>query len=172
MLFITSNNNKFSEAQRLIPGLEQRSLELDEIQSLDLREIVEHKLAQAFSIAGKPCIVEDVSLEIADLGGMPGPFVKYFAKALGQEGVARLSKGSVAKALCCIGYHDSSTTHLFIGEMTGTITTPQGVGFGFDVIFVPQGETKRVSELGTEYKQEHSHRARALKKLLEHLNGR
>lgn len=171
MLFITGNNNKFSEAKRLIPGLEQRSLDLEEIQSLDLREIVEHKLAHAHSIVQAPCIVEDVSFEIESLNGMPGPFIKYFAKALGQEGIARIAKRSEAKAICCLGYHDGTHTHLFVGEMQGTLTTPQGEGFGFDIIFIPEGETQRVSELGAAYKQEHSHRARALKQLKEHLNG-
>jgi XTP/dITP diphosphohydrolase len=34
-------------------------------------------------------------------------------------------------------------------------------GFGFDPVFVPEGETRTVAELGDDWKQAHSHRARA-----------
>lgn len=170
MLFITGNTNKFLEAQQLIPELTQYALDLEEIQSRDIERIVEHKLQAAFTVVKQPCMVEDTALELEALNGMPGPFVKYFAKALGQEGIARIADGSAARAVCCVGYYDGTTTHFFVGEMRGTITTPRGEGFGFDVIFIPEGETKRVSELGKEYKSKHSHRARALNTLCEHLN--
>jgi len=170
MLFITSNKNKFLEAQEIIPHLEQHSLDLEEIQSLDIKEIVLHKLQQAYEVVQKPCIVEDVSFEIASLNGLPGPFIKYFAKALGEEGIARLCNTSKAVAICCVGYHDGITEHIFVGKAHGTITAPRGQGFGFDVIFVPEGETQTTAELGSEYKNNYSHRAGALKQLAEHLN--
>lgn len=46
-------------------------LDLDEIQSLDLREVIEHKVRQAHEKCGKPVLVEDVSLVFEDLGGLP-----------------------------------------------------------------------------------------------------
>lgn len=171
MYFITSNDDKFQEAKKQFPTLKQYSLDITEIQSLDLKKIVQHKLAQAYNSLKKPCIVEDTSLELADLQGMPGPFIKYFAKALGQEGIARIANTSAARAVCCIGYHDGTTTHYFFGDMKGTITTPKGRGFGFDVIFIPENKTLRISELSPEYKNMYSHRARALKQLKEYLNG-
>lgn len=172
MLFVTSNKNKFQEAKQLIANLAQEALELDEIQSLDSTEIVRHKLRHAYKQLKQPVLVEDTSLEIEELGGMPGPFVKYFLKALGRDGVARIAEGSPARAVCCVGYHDGTKEHVFVGEMKGTLTRPIGEGFGFDIIFIPEGETMRISELGAEYKQQHSHRARALTKLKEHLDGR
>jgi XTP/dITP diphosphohydrolase len=55
--------------------------------------------------------------------------------------------------------------------LEGAIATePRGSeGFGYDPIFVPEGETQTVAELGDEWKREHSHRARAARALLRSL---
>jgi XTP/dITP diphosphohydrolase len=42
-------------------------------------------------------------------------------------------------------------------------------GFGFDPVFIPEGEKRTVAELGDEWKAENSHRARAAQALLESL---
>ena len=42
-------------------------------------------------------------------------------------------------------------------------------GFGYDPIFVPEGETQTVAELGNAWKAEHSHRARAAHALVRAL---
>ena len=46
-------------------------IDLDEIQSLDLREIVEHKVRQAYEKIKKPVLVEDTSLRFEALGKLP-----------------------------------------------------------------------------------------------------
>ena len=59
--FITGNQKKADYlAQYLRLNIEHVKLDLDEIQSLDLREIVEHKVKQAYEKIKKPVIVEDV----------------------------------------------------------------------------------------------------------------
>ena len=60
-------------------------IDTDEIQSLDLDEVVEHKVRQAYAIAKKPILVEDTALEFSALGKLPGTFIKYFVQELGQE---------------------------------------------------------------------------------------
>jgi XTP/dITP diphosphohydrolase len=54
------------------------------------------------------------------------------------------------------------------GILAGRIAAePRGSeGFGFDPIFVPDGEERTVAELGDRWKAENSHRARAAKALL------
>ena len=42
-------------------------------------------------------------------------------------------------------------------------------GFGYDPIFVPEGESKTVAELGNAWKETHSHRARAARALRQKL---
>ncbi|HEU0305059.1 MAG TPA: non-canonical purine NTP pyrophosphatase, partial [Gaiellaceae bacterium] len=44
-------------------------------------------------------------------------------------------------------------------------------GFGFDPVFVPEGEERTVAELGDAWKAEHSHRARAARTLLRSLDA-
>ncbi len=57
------------------------------------------------------------------------------------------------------------------GTLTGQIAEePRGsAGFGFDPVFVPDGEEQTVAELGDAWKAEHSHRARAAQALLTQL---
>ena len=58
-------------------------------------------------------------------------------------------------------------------ELRGTGTLPGRIateasgaqGFGFDPVFVPDGETRTVAELGDEWKAQHSHRANAARAL-------
>ena len=54
------------------------------------------------------------------------------------------------------------------GELQGRIgDAPRGSeGFGYDPIFVPEGETRTVAELGNEWKAASSHRARAARALV------
>ena len=57
------------------------------------------------------------------------------------------------------------------GVLDGTIAEePSGTeGFGYDPVFVPEGEVRTVAELGNEWKARNSHRARAARALLEPL---
>ena len=54
------------------------------------------------------------------------------------------------------------------GTLEGRIAAePRGTeGFGFDPIFVPEGEERTVAELGNSWKRQHSHRANAARALL------
>lgn len=62
----------------------------------------------------------------------------------------------------------------FEGEFKGQITDGLrgSSGFGYDPIFVPDGENKTVAELGDAYKNRMSHRSKATKKLLAFLKER
>jgi len=81
--FITGNQKKADHLSRLIGmGVEHIKLDLDEIQSLSLREVVEHKARQAYEKVRKPVLVEDVALEFEEFGKLPGPFIKFFEKEI------------------------------------------------------------------------------------------
>jgi XTP/dITP diphosphohydrolase len=55
------------------------------------------------------------------------------------------------------------------GTLDGTIArvASGSEGFGFDPIFVPEGETETVAVLGDDWKETHSHRARAARVLAD-----
>ena len=144
--FITGNQSKADYlAKYLGLPVEHVKVNLDEIQSLDLKEIVEHKVRQAYAKIQKPVIVEDVSLEFEALGGLPGPFIKFFLERMSFEAICALVDGKTRKATarCVFGYFDGQDLELFEGSLDGEIPeTPSGDnGFGWDKIFIPEGYT-------------------------------
>lgn len=81
--FITGNQKKADYLARYLGfPIEHIKLDLDEIQSLELKEIVEHKVKKAYAKIKKPVIVEDASLEFTSLGRLPGPFIKFFIEEM------------------------------------------------------------------------------------------
>ncbi len=69
--FITGNKNKFEEAKSVIPELQQLDIDLPEIQEIDAKTIIKAKLAEAFRYKQSEFIVEDTSLYLDCLNGLP-----------------------------------------------------------------------------------------------------
>ncbi len=152
VVFITGNQNKADYlAKYLGHPVEHIKLDLDEIQSLDLHEIVKHKVHQAYEKIGRPVLAEDVSLEFAALGKLPGTFIKWFEIELGLPKLCSLldGRGRGAVARCAFGYFDGKEEKYFEGGLPGTIAEkPTGVGgYGFDPIFIPEGYIVTRAEL-------------------------
>jgi inosine triphosphate pyrophosphatase len=146
IVFITGNQHKADHLQRLLGiPIEHTKVYLDEIQSLSLDEIVTHKVRQAYAIVKKPVLVEDVSLGFVTLGGLPGPFVRFFVEV--EDGLDKLCRmlepfdDRRARAECVFGYYDGTMLKLMRGGLDGTISQrPLGEGgFGWDRIFCPKG---------------------------------
>lgn len=84
--FITGNPKKAEYLEKYLGfPIEHIKLDLDELQSLDLYEIVEHKVRQAYAKIGKPVLVEDASLEFSAFGRLPGTFIKFFLEEMSEE---------------------------------------------------------------------------------------
>lgn len=154
-IFITGNQNKADYLAKLLgmPIVHQK-IELDEIQSASLDEIVTHKAKQAYEIVRGPVLVEDVALGFDALDGLPGPFVKFFVDAEnGLENLCRMLDGFEsrgARAECVFGYYDGTRLELLRGGLSGVIAVrPRGDGgYGWDKIFCPEGyENKTRAEL-------------------------
>ena len=102
-------------------------------------------MRQAYDIVGQPILVEDVALEFTALGGLPGPFIKFFVDTPdGLNTLCRMLDGFEdrrARAACVFGYYDGRNLRLFRGELSGVISTePRGHGgFGWDNVFIPDG---------------------------------
>lgn len=159
VVFITGNQNKADYLAKYLKfPLAHQKVDLDELQSLDLKEIVEHKVKQAYEIVKKPVLVEDVSFEYQALGRLPGPFIKFFVEELDPETMCRLVDDMERSAVgrCMFGYYDGETLEFFEGELRGTIAEhPAGEnGFGWDRIFIPEGYNVTRAELDdTEYEK-------------------
>jgi len=142
--YITGNQHKADYlANYLGHPIDYQKVDLDEIQSMDLMEIVRHKVRQAYNVIKKPVVVEDTSLEFKALGGLPGPFIKHFLKQMREEDICSLLDGKDrnATARCVFGYFDGENEVYFEGGMGGIISDkPAGDGgYGFDRIFIPEG---------------------------------
>jgi len=175
LYFVTGSAGKFHEFQAQIPKLKQLKLDLDEIQSLDPRIVIEHKLEQAATLHDGALIVEDTSLSMDALRGLPGTFIKWFIETLDVGGIAELVApydDHRATARTVIGYrNEKGERHFFEGVAHGTIAeSPRGSGFGWDAIFIPEGYDKTFGELGPEIKQKISMRRHAIDALMKFLS--
>jgi non-canonical purine NTP pyrophosphatase (RdgB/HAM1 family) len=172
---VTGNPGKLAEARRIVgPGLESVAVELPEVQSLDIHEILQAKAAAAFAEVGAPVVVEETGLELAALNGFPGPLVKWMLDAVGAEGIARsaLALGDArVTARCALAAFDGERTIEAEGETSGTLVLPpRGPrGFGWDPVFLPKGEAQTYGELADAQKDRLGHRGKAWRALLEKL---
>lgn len=169
--FITGNKNKFDEVRAIIgQEVEQLDVDLVEIQEIDSQKIIEAKIKEAFAHKKAEFIVEDTAFHLHALNGLPGPFVKWFLKALGPQKLYEIARdqGSLrAKVVTMVGYAKSNEEiNFFEGVVEGEIVEyREGEGFGFDFIFKPDGSDKTYSEMTKEQKNLISMRRIALNKL-------
>lgn len=166
VVFITGNQKKAEFLNKFL-GVEvnHQKLELDEIQSLDLHTVTEHKVRQAYEIIKQPVLVEDVAFSLKALGKLPGTLIKWFLEELDVDGICKLADmydDRRAVAEVCYAYFDGKTLKFFDGKLEGSVAeTPRtDDGFGWNRIFIPEGQTKANSEMVEEEMAKHSVRTR------------
>jgi inosine triphosphate pyrophosphatase len=174
IFFITGNKDKLREVRELLPNVQGIDLDLTEIQEIDAKRIIRAKLAEAQKSHTGAFIVEDTSLYLDKMNGLPGPLVKWFVKSIGIEGLYKLTeafKSTRATARTLIGYADEDgSVHFFEGAISGTLVPPRGTnGFGWDAIFQPEKSSKTFAEMSQEEKNQFSMRRLAVEGLQRHL---
>lgn len=175
LVVVSTNPGKIAEINSILGTNHKVSkLDIPEIQSLSLDEVITAKAKAAFERIKKPVLVTDISLEIEALGNLPGPFVKFFLMKLGAEKTVALigPKNTKTKVTDAIAIYDGKNLQIFKGQVFGhLIPKAKGKqGFGFDFVFIPEGSNKTYAQMGTEEKNKISHRFIALKKLKDYLN--
>ncbi len=178
IIFVTSRRDKLEEAQQCIDiPLIAKDVELTEIQSMNVAEIVRHKTEQAFQMIKQPLIVDDISLSLNAYSGFPGPFIKFLLSAGGGNSLLlkmlEQEKNRDASVTCTIGYHDGHDIHIFSGVTKGTIGHREAGtnGWGFDSVFIPEDADITYAQMTDEQKAKVSFRARALSLLKSHLQA-
>ena len=165
--FATSNSNKLQELSTLLEHeLISAPLDLEEIQTTDLHELLKFKLYQAYRELHAPVIVEDTSLYFDAWNELPGPLIKWFLAGMGLEGIVQsLSpfEDKSAQAVCCLAFtDDGKTMHFFEGKLKGLIVEPSGSrNFGWDAIFQAVGQQQTFGEMYAEEKNRISPRGKA-----------
>jgi XTP/dITP diphosphohydrolase len=169
VLFASSNENKYKEAKSILSkfsiNLAFFKCNLQEIQADTLEEIALHKVIQAFSQCSKPVIIEDDGLFIDALNGFPGPYSSFTFKTIGNKGILNLLKTKrKAKFQSIIAYCGrKNDTVLFKAAINGRISKKlMGTKWGYDPIFIPNGQNKTYAQLRD--KNLVSHRYLALRK--------
>lgn len=174
--FITANKNKFEEFHSILGQnikIKMLNMDLDEIQGSP-QEIAIHKAKQATKVYNKTVIIEDTCLCFNALGGLPGPYIKWFQKSVGNNGLVSMLdsfQDKSAYALCTIAFcKPGQEPILFEGKTDGVIVCPRGNnGFGWDSVFKPNGYSQTFSEMDPFTKNGLSHRRKAIDKLLIYL---
>ncbi len=149
-------------------------LDLPEIQALELLDILNEKAEAAWQALRRPLVVEDAGLGLNALNGFPGPLVKWMLEAIGPEGIAKTAHAlgdPRAEARCGLFYKDAERTVLAEGVTAGTLVLPGrgDQGFGWDPVFLPDGETRTFAELAGKEKDAVSHRGKAWRAMMERL---
>ncbi len=175
LYFVTGNENKLREAQKILGDVEGLKSDLPEIQDMDSQKIIEAKLKEAMKIHPN-VFAEDVSFELECMKGFPGPLIKWMLQSVGRRGIydiCRLHDNYNVTARAVIGLSLKGKITYFEGEIKGKVCPPKGEsGFGWDPIFMPEGFTKSFAEMTETEKNKISHRRKALEKMKEFLNDK
>ncbi|SDJ62931.1 RdgB/HAM1 family non-canonical purine NTP pyrophosphatase [Nonomuraea jiangxiensis] len=184
IVLATRNPGKIAELRRILAGFE--ILGLEEFPSIG--EIAEtgvtfeaNALLKAHAVAqgsGLPAVADDSGLCVDVLNGMPGVFSARWAGRHGDDRanldlllaqVADVPAGALSAHFTCVAALalPSGESRVVEGVLPGhLVTTPRGAnGFGYDPIFVPDGEERTTAELPPEEKDAISHRGRAFRAL-------
>lgn len=173
--FCTTNKEKIKEASEILEiKINSIDLQIDEIQTLDPIKCVEKKAQAAYFQTKNPVLVEDTCLFFDAWNSLPGVFIDYFMKTIGNDGLIKLMKDEtnrMAKAQTSISFHDGNKIITTTGIIKGTVAQQlKGEkGFGWDPIFIPQDKDKTFAEIERKEKNKISMRRIALEKLKKEL---
>ena len=169
------------ELERVLDGWDLSVLDADEYPREDGDTYYENARGKAEygrRLAGGAWVLgEDSGIEVAGLGGAPGvlsarfggddPVGRLLTELRGVEGEGRRARYVSELVAIAPDGQEVRGTGIFEGRIAGDARGSEG--FGYDPVFVPDGQELTVAELGNEWKQEHSHRTLAARALLRAL---
>lgn len=195
LIFATNNRHKLEEIREVagkkfrIISLEEAGIHTDIPEDHDtLEENAIQKAEFIFKKTGINCFADDTGLEVYALNNQPGVYSarysrqgkkKYPGMEISEANITRLlselknQANRDARFRTVIALIINGKSWFFEGIVEGRILTePVGnSGFGYDPVFQPEGFSKSYAEMTLAEKNTSSHRAKAVKKLMEFLNG-
>jgi XTP/dITP diphosphohydrolase len=190
VVLATRNQGKLVELRRIIDGIDVIGLE----EYPDAPDVPETELtfagnallkARAIAVhTGLPAVADDSGLCVDALNGMPGVFSARWAGRHGDDeanldlllgqlsDVAPAHRGARFVCVAAIAW-PSGDERTVEGHLIGHVIAERrgSNGFGYDPIFVPDGESRTTAELSPEEKDAISHRGKAFRALAEGLRG-
>jgi XTP/dITP diphosphohydrolase len=185
LLFATSNKHKLSELRTILPDYTIQGLQdieiYDEIPETGetLNENAYIKVKYLYDKIGKVVMSEDTGLEVSALNGGPGVHTARYAGD-DRDPIQNMQKllnalidkdDRSARFRTVIALMDRGDVQYFEGIVHGRIAHEISgeEGFGYDPVFIPYGYDLTFAALPSEVKNNISHRARAVQKLMAHL---
>lgn len=186
LVFATNNDNKVREICSMLGDgfsvvtMKEAGFDMDIPEPHDTLEAnASEKSHTIYRLTGKDCFSEDTGMEVEALGGEPGVLSARYAgdqKSADDNMAKVLSKlqgitNRQARFRTVISLILNGQEHQFEGVVEGNILPArQGQhGFGYDPIFQPLGSDKSFGEMELSEKNMYSHRAKALRKLIDFL---
>ncbi|SHE62429.1 dITPase [Marinitoga hydrogenitolerans DSM 16785] len=183
--FATNNKHKLKEINEIKPKNFEIKGMFEILKSFDVNEdgktFLENSIKKAIETAKilrAPVIADDSGLEIEILNGFPGIYsARFMENKSYKEKMKHILKKMenvpfekrLARFVCAATYYNPKNNILFSveGEIKGKISYSilGKSGFGYDPIFIPEGETLTFGQLGQDIKNRISHRKRAFQKL-------
>ena len=171
LIYLTTNPHKVEEANEFFGKkygfdleIVNPDFEILEIQAKTCGEVAGFSAKYAADKLGYPVLKSDTGLYLDALGGLPGPYNAYFDKQIGVDKLLEMLKGEKnrkARIEHCFAYCEpGSNPIIFTGGGTGTISRKAKGERGrwHDKFFIPDGETKTLSELrDIDYEREASY---------------
>lgn len=188
LIFATNNKHKLEEIRSVIGKkfdiltLREAGIETEIPEPHDTIEAnASEKSKFVYRLTGMNCFSDDTSLEVEALGGEPG------VKSARYAGENRAFDKNIEKLLKKLGDNPNRKArfravislilkgeeYLFEGSCEGNINySPKGDGgFGYDPVFVPEGEKRTFAEMSLEEKNRFNHRRKATDKLVAFLQN-
>ena len=191
IVLASSNKNKIREIKQIFSPLNIEIIGMNEIADIpDIEETgnsyYENALIKVKAVAkytDLPIMSDDSGLEVAALDNKPGIYSARYAEKEGgyipaMKKIIEICKEKqefAAKFICCIVLYNLEKEPLsFMGIVPGKITTEvhEGNGFGYDPFFISDELEKTFAEYPSEIKNQYSHRAKALEKMINYLKER
>ena len=171
LIYLTTNPNKVNEANEFFSKkygfnieIVNPNCEILEIQASTCKEVAAFSAEYAANKLKTAVLKSDTGLYIDALGGLPGPYNHYFDKQIGIEKFLELlknEKNRKARIEHCFAFcKPGNKAIVFSGGGTGTIAyEARGKrGRWHDKFFIPDGETRTLSELrDIDYEKEASY---------------
>ena len=183
LVLASGNPHKLEELRRTLPGLEIELLGRDDPPDEDGASYednarIKARWGRAHAAGDAWAVGEDSGIEAVALRGAPGVHTARWAAGdpVGRmlEALAGVDERRARYVCVMVAIAPDGRELVADGVLEGSIARAASgeQGFGFDPVFVPEGETRTVADLGDEWKRVHSHRARAAGELGRLLGAR